>query len=306
MPKVSVIIPTCNRAQFLRAAIESVRTQTFQDFEIIVVDDASTDETPETVSTLADGRVRYFRQEIRRGQGATRNLGIMQAEGDYIALLDDDDEWLPTKIEKQVDLLDALPADVGLIYSGFVKVDASTNQKIAEITPKLRGNVFHSICEGNWIGTSTVLLRRRCVDGVGYFDEELASGEDYDMWIRISKTFSVDYIDEPLVLYRVHAESLSKNCEAIIRGVEALLRKHSPYFALNSKNYSRRYSNLGVNYCLSGDTKKGRRALSQAIRLYPFDARHYYDFFLSLLGPGIFRGLKGPRSGRFPLTPDRV
>src|SRR5678815_5471292 len=119
MPKVSVVIPTRNRAEFLRAAIQSVLNQTFQGFEIIVVDDASEDKTPEIVRTFTDTRMTYVRHDTNKGQGVTRNDGISRASGEFIALLDDDDEWLPGKLEKQIRVLDSSRSDVGLVYTGL-------------------------------------------------------------------------------------------------------------------------------------------------------------------------------------------
>jgi glycosyltransferase involved in cell wall biosynthesis len=293
MPQVSVIIPTCNRALFLRAAIESVLNQTFQDFEIIVVDDASNDETAETVRSLADGRIRYLRHERKKGQGATRNAGIRDARGEYIALLDDDDEWLPTKLQKQVALLDALPNQVGLIYTGFFRIDASSKRVLSEVLPKERGNVFHALCRGNWIGTcSTVLLRRSCFDNAGLFDEDLASGADYDLWLRISKEFEVDFINEPLVFYNVHNNRISTNYESLTSGLEAQLRKHDTALARNKRTHSERYLSLGVLYCYQGQLVKGRQAFLKAIRLFPFELRNYFNLCLSLLGVSNFKKIK--------------
>ncbi len=297
MPRVSVVIPTCNRAPLLRAAIDSVLGQTFRDFEIIVVDDASSDETPAMMRALANDRIRYLRQDSKKGQGATRNAGLRAARGSYVALLDDDDEWLPEKLQKQVDLLDTRPAGVGLVYTGFRKIDASSNRMIAEVRPRERGEVFDALARGNWIGTcSTVMLRRICFARAGYFDENLASGADYDMWVRVAKHFQVDCIEEPLVLYRVHGERISTNFQSITEGLEAQIAKHAGYFARDRKNYSRRYLNLGVSYCLGGNAKKGRQALRSAIRLNPLEIRHYYNFLLSLLGTTNFRRMKR-RSG---------
>jgi glycosyltransferase involved in cell wall biosynthesis len=293
MPKVSVIIPTCNRAQFLRSAIESVRKQTFQDFEIIVVDDASNDETPEVVRSFADGRVRYLRRESKRGQGATRNDGIREARGEYIALLDDDDEWLPTKLQKQVALLGALPNEVGLIYTGFFRIDASSKRVLSEVTPTERGKVFHALGRGNWIGTcSTVLLRRSCFDKAGLFDEDLASGADYDMWLRIAKEFEVDFINEQLVFYNVHNNRISTNYESLASGLEAQLRKHNSVLARDRRRYSERYLSLGIFYCYQGQVMKGRQAFFKAIRLFPLEPRNYFNLCLSLLGGRNFKKIK--------------
>ncbi|MPZ76518.1 MAG: glycosyltransferase [Deltaproteobacteria bacterium] len=298
MPKVSVVIPTCNRAHFLHAAIESVLKQTFQDFEVIVVDDASTDETADVVRGFSDARIRYLRHETNKGQGATRNDGIKQAAGDYVALLDDDDEWLAEKLGRQVALLENSSPNVGLIYSGFCQIDASTKRVVGHVIPEKRGQAIEDLRLKNWIGTcSTVLVRRVCFEKVGLFDEKLASAADYDMWIRVAKNYEIDYVPELLVFYTVHGNRISTNHESLIRGLEGLLKKHAPYFALNSKNYGRRYSSLGTNYCFNGNTKKGRKAFLQAIKLYPFELRHYYNLCLSLLGANKFRRLKAIRRG---------
>jgi glycosyltransferase involved in cell wall biosynthesis len=292
-PKVSVIIPTCNRAQFLRAAVESVLNQTFQDFEIIVVDDASSDETPQAARSFADGRVRYLRQEPKKGQGAARNAGIRAARGEYIALLDDDDEWLPTKLRKQVALLRALPDEVGLIYTGYYRIDAASKRVLAEVMPTERGKVYDALGRGNWIGTcSTVLLRRRCLNKAGLFDEDLASGADYDMWLRVAREFEVDFIDEPLVRYSVHDRRISTNYDSLAQGLEAQLRKHHAVLARHKKTCSERYLWLGVIYCYQGRVAQGRRAFFQAIRMFPLEPRNYFNLCLSWLGASNFKKIK--------------
>ena len=293
MRKISVVIPTCNRAHFLQAAIQSVLNQTFQDFEIIIVDDASEDGTEQVIRSFDDSRIRSIRHESNRGQGATRNAGVRQASGEYVALLDDDDEWLPQKLEKQTVLLDKAPARVGLVYTGFWKIDAGTGRLIASAIPEKRGYVFNDMCADNWIGTcSTVLLRRRCFETTGLFDEGLTAGADYDMWLRISKEYDIEYIREPLVVYRVHGDRISTNCDSLIRGREELLRKHGSIFAMKPKNYSKLYLFLGVQYCNNNNVKKARESFLKAIKIYPFEIRHYFNLCLSLLGAKNFTKLK--------------
>ena len=132
MGGVSVIIPTYNRAACLKLALASVLNQTYQNFEIIVVDDASTDGTADVVRGFADARITYVRHDVNRGKvgagAAARNSGIARAQGTYIAFLDDDDEWLPEKLARQVAVLDRGPRSVGAIYTGFVKIDQATGQ----------------------------------------------------------------------------------------------------------------------------------------------------------------------------------
>jgi glycosyltransferase involved in cell wall biosynthesis len=293
MPKVSVVIPTNNRAPFLKAAIQSVLNQTFQDFEIIVVDDASRDPTPEVVRSFSDARIQYIRHETAKGQGVTRNDGINQASGEYIALLDDDDEWLPQKLRKQVSLLDRSPPDVGMVYSGFYKVDASCKRVITEVIPEKRGYVHVELCADNLIGTcSTVLIRKTCFATTNLFDENLAAGADWDMWLRISEQFEIDYVREPLVLYRVHANRISTNDQLLIQGIEAQLAKYEPFYRKNKKIYCRRYLSLGVKYCYQGNLVKGRQAFLKAIRLYPIEVRSYYNLCLSFLGSYNFTKVK--------------
>jgi glycosyltransferase involved in cell wall biosynthesis len=300
MPKVSVVIPTHNRASFLRAAINSVLNQTFQDFEILIVDDASKDQTPELIRSFMDPRIKYIRHHTNKGQGVTRNDGIRRTSGEFIALLDDDDEWLPHKLEKQVRLLESSPSDVGLIYTGLYTMDASNKQVLNVVSPEQRGYALEQLWLRNFIGTcSSVLIRRIVFDKVELFDEKLAAKADYDLWIRIAEEFAIDYIREPLVLFRtLHENRISTNCASVIQGMEAQLAKHGRSFARNNRCYGYYHFILGLNYCLAGNLTVGRRAFVRAIRLYPFSIRPYYYLFLSLIGMDTVRKWKELRQTR--------
>src|SRR5438067_9202421 len=193
MPKASVIIPTYNRAEFLRLAIISILNQTFQNFEIIVIDDAAQDYTREVVNSLSDKRIRYIRHEENKGVSAARNTGVANSKGGYIAFLDDDDEWFPEKLQKQFDLLEACPPTTGVVYTGILVVEESSRKILAKHFPKRRGNVFEEILTQNRIAqTSTFFLRKECFEKAGLFDESLDFGEDHDMWLRISKEFQFE------------------------------------------------------------------------------------------------------------------
>jgi glycosyltransferase involved in cell wall biosynthesis len=300
MPKVSVVIPTHNRALFLRAAIQSVLNQTFQDFEIVVVDDASEDHTSAVIRSFGDSRIQYIRHETNKGQGVTRNDGISRALGEYIALLDDDDEWLPAKLEKQVHLLDNRPSKVGLVYTGLYRIDASSRRVIYTVHPEKRGYAFEELCRKNWIGTcSSVLIRKACFDKTGLFDEALASKADYDMWLRIAKEFDIEYIREPLVLYIAHDDTISTNYDSLIQGTEAQLGKYGSLFARDNRGNSDRYFALGIYYCHIGNKQKGKEALLKAIRLYPFAVRPYFYLCLVLLGTDNVKKWKQHRDNYF-------
>jgi glycosyltransferase involved in cell wall biosynthesis len=297
MPKISVIIPTYNRAEFVQSAIQSVLGQTFQDFEILVVDEISqalysNDNTRDAVNSFGDRRVKYLRIE-RKGVSPARNLGITNSNGKYIAFLDDDDEWLPQKLKLQVDLLENSRSVIGGVYTGLVVVDRSTGLILRRVVPKKRGNLLDDLCIENCVGTaSTVLLRRECLQKVGVFDEGIVFGEDYDLWIRISREFHFECIEEPLVRYSVHMNNSLSNHEKRISGIEALIKKYGPWFASNRKYHSHRYLSLGVAYCYNGNLTKGREALIKAIKIYPYQPRHYFNFGLSLLGAESFKKIK--------------
>jgi len=296
MPKVSVVIPTHNRAEFVKAAIQSVLNQTYQDFEIIVVDDASKDATAEAVNSFQDGRIQYVRHETNKGEAGARNTGVMNAIGQFVAFLDDDDEWLPEKLEKQVNLFRGSSPIIGVVYTGVIEIEASTGRIIGQRIPVKRGDIFKDLATNNWIGApSSVLLKRECFNKVGLFDENIDYGLDYDMWIRISKKFHFEYIEEPLVKYHVHENKLSTKYAHMISGYEAQFRKNGSLFALDSKAYSQYYSDLGVLYGCTGNIAKARGAFVKAIRIYPFQIRPYRNLCLSLLGAGIFNRLRHTR-----------
>jgi glycosyltransferase involved in cell wall biosynthesis len=294
-PDVSVIIPTYNRTGFLKAAVASALAQTLQDFEIIVVDDASQDDTEKMLRQFKDSRITLIRHEINQGVAAARNTGVMNSKGKYIAFLDDDDEWLPNKINRQIELLEISPKIVGAVYSGWTGVDAASERILYQRTPTHRGEIFTVMLLQGWLApTSSFLVRKECFEKAGLFDLEFDYGEDFDMWLRIARTFQFDYIEEPLVRYSVpHKKpSLSANYKLMIRGTEAQLRKYIDTLALNRKNHSRCYLNLGVLYCYNGDVRKGRENFLKGMSLYPFEPRHYFNFGMSLLGSNNFKRLK--------------
>jgi glycosyltransferase involved in cell wall biosynthesis len=296
VPAVTVIIPTYNRADLLPIAVRSVLGQTFQDFEILIVDDGSTDDTPATCRQFTDSRVRYIRHSSNKGIAAGRNTGVRNAQGRLIAFLDDDDEWLPSKLQQQVDVLCNSSRSVGAVYTAFEMVDKDTLRTLGVIRPAKSGHILHELCMKNWIGTaSTVCLKRECFEEAGSFDEKVTFGEEYDMWIRVAHRYDFKYIDEPLVKYGVHPLRLSTNYEAMIGGLREQLAKHGRFFALDPVNHSRRFVNLGVLYCYTGNVSAARTAFRDAIRATPLAPKLYAYLALSMLGVHIFRWVHAPR-----------
>ena len=293
MPKVSVIIPTHNRAEFLRSAITSVLNQTFQDFEIIVIDDASNDHTREVIANFNNARIKVIHNQISKGAAGARNIGIVNTSCEYIAFLDDDDEWLPEKLQIQTCLLDNSPPKVGGVLTGY------TIEKMSERIVSTVNYAMIDLPKGNPIATSSILLRRECFEKCGLFDENMLTGSDYDMWIRISKKFSFKVIKNALVKYYIHENSLTFNYEKRARSLEILLEKHKDFFKSDYKGYSKQYLELGITYCYKGDIQKGRKALGTSIKINPFEMRNYFNFILSLLGVEKFKKLKEAKEKMF-------
>lgn len=226
-PLVSVIIPTYNRAGKLKRSIKSVLNQTYENFELIVVDDASKDDTETKVNSFDDSRIKYIKHDKNKGGGASRNTGIKLSEGKYIAFLDDDDIWLPIKLEKQIKKFSLLPNIFGAVYSYHYEIDDYTGHLKYFSGSRFRGDVYKRLLRG-WCAASTSLfvIRSECFENVGTFDERLESFQDYDLWIRLSKQYYFDYVPKPLVVRNIHSLSqLSKDPKKRKSGLKLFLQK---------------------------------------------------------------------------------
>jgi glycosyltransferase involved in cell wall biosynthesis len=287
MPKVDVIIPTYNRAEFLQAAIGSVLDQSLRDFTLLIVDDASADDTQAVVKAFDDQRIKYIRHTVNRGEAVARNTGLSTGNAEFVAFLDDDDEWFPEKLRLTVDLLENRPSKVGGVYTGLFIVDRSSGIiqgcKLAE----RRGDIYLDMVSRNVLFTpSTVLLRRECFEKLGLFDESIPWMLDYDMWIRIAKEFHFECIKEPLVKYHVHKNRISNNASIRAKGLEAVLKKHRDFFSLDRKVHSRLYRDLGFAYGENKQFANAWKAGLTATKLHPFQARAYVDS-LKLIGLSV-------------------
>jgi len=295
MPIVSVIIPTHNRNGFLQSAIESVLNQTFQAFEIIVVDDASIDDVQSIVQGFHDRRIKYIRHEINKGEAGARNTGIMHSKGEFIAFLDDDDIWFPDKLELQMNVLENSHTHVGGIYSGFIAMECDKQISHTWI-PTSKGDIYQDLLVKNTIGTpSTLLIKRACIETAGVFDENLFYNVDHDFYLRIAKHFHFEYIAKPLVQYNIHENRLSNNPEVVAKGFEAMSRKYQGElgkYRKGRKYLARGFLSVGVGFCYKGDKTKGFEAIMKSIRLYPFEPRAYFNLGLSLLGTSNFIKIK--------------
>lgn len=227
-PKVSVIIPTFNRAGTLERALKSILRQTFQDFEIIVVDDHSRDNTGDLVREINDPRIFYICHDVNKGGAVARNTGIKQARGEYIAFLDSDDEWLPGKLELQLDLFERSSEDIGVIYTGFFNVDLG-GHPLSVFSPHLKGDLSLELLKGNGIMTlSTVMVRRRLISEVEGFDATLPSCQDWDFYLQLSKICKFDFVGTPLAnyFYEKTGEQITNNVGSVLKGHRIIFEKY--------------------------------------------------------------------------------
>jgi glycosyltransferase involved in cell wall biosynthesis len=201
---VSVVIPTYNTSNFLIKAIQSVINQTYKNWELIIVDDGSTDQTRQIVEEFQkkDSRIKYFFQN-NKGQGAARNLGIKNTSGNYIAFLDSDDEFFENKLERVISYFEK-DKNIGFIYTDAIIIgDYLYKKRMSEIVTPYSGKIYTKLLFNNFITTSTVVVKREVLQNCGLFDESnlLRNFEDYDLWLRIAKKYKIEYIPEVLVKY---------------------------------------------------------------------------------------------------------
>lgn len=217
-PLVSIVMPIYNTEPFLPEAVESVLSQTYTSWELLLVNDESPGGACAIAARFTDPRIRYL-EHPNAGPAATRNRGIRESKGDFIAFLDSDDAWLPDKLEKQMPLF-YRDAAVGVVYSQRTTIDEEGRAVTTGYRPRLYGGmVLDRLYVDNFVCMSSVVMRRAVCDRVGLIDESLRMSEDFDYWLRVACFFPFAYVDEPLVRYRVHTGQVSKKTDVRIRTV---------------------------------------------------------------------------------------
>lgn len=283
-PTVSAIITTYNRPDLLPRAIDSVLTQTFEDLECLVVDDCSPDdETAKVIESVEDSRIKYIRHDENQGLSAARNTGIEQAEGKYIAFLDDDDEWLPNKIERQVDLFNNLSDEYAVVYCWMDYYSDSRSEIIEKYRPMLNGYIFPSTLDGQPIGSgSTLLVRKTAAEEYGGFDESLPRGVDGDFIRRVSQEYKVDYVPEALVRYYIehgHERITRDDTEGIrnrINGLQTKLAKFDTALEVHPKRAANIYGDLAFQHGLLGEWNQSRKYYQKALATAPLSRKPYF------------------------------
>ena len=240
---VSIILPTYNRAHRVGKAIESVLAQTYTDFELLVIDDGSTDETEQVVTGYMDKRVHYYRMEENGGQSKARNCGIQLAQYDYLAFEDSDDLWRPGKLEIQMETMQGAGQDVGMVYHKF-RYDLGEGRGMVlpdENIPveKKSGDIYKQLLWDNLVGMPTMLLKKECVNVVGGLDEKLKCLEDYDFALRIAQKYKAIFINEIYLdaTYSISGVSGGDTGQYLIASCLLLAKYKEDYLATDTFNH---------------------------------------------------------------------
>lgn len=271
-PEVTVIIPAFNSGETIEKAVRSVLKQTFQDFEVIVVNDASTDNTEEILKNIKEERIRSIRHEVNQGTAAARNSGIAVARGKYIAFLGSDDEWLPGKLKKQMEVFRNAPAEVGIVYTDMWRFTG--NEKRYFHSPKIMPEhkiIYERALDFGIIdiGDGTALIRKEAFDRVGRYDERLRRYVDLEIFIRLSKHYYFYHIPEPLVNYFDTEKCAFANLKTLIAARKLILEKYYEDIKKDNRVLAKHYLGISAVLTMNGETEEGKSYFAKASELFP-------------------------------------
>lgn len=290
MPRVSVVITCYNYGQYLMESINSVLDQTYHDFEVIVINDGSTDNTSELMDKFSSNdTVRYICQQ-NQGQPKAKNRGIHESSGEFIAFLDADDIWLSTKLERQMRLFD--DTDVGVVYSGISLIDSDGKGITGAEYFLRRGNILDYIFIDNFVCFSSSVVRKLLLEEVGAFDESIPMGIDYDLWVRLAARCKFDFVDDRLVKYRTGHANLSKNKMQRYECALKIMNKalNDPLIKSKFSWYVPRlawadtWSNMATYLIASGNHKDAWRYFGKATLMLPVYPRLWKRMIKCIIG----------------------
>lgn len=303
---VSVVIPTYNRARTIRRAVMSVLSQSYENLELLVVDDASVDETVDILQSINDPRLRILKQARNGGASAARAAGIAAAQGELIAFQDSDDYWLPDKLESQMRALAELPDDYVAVFHCMIIYGCDVEsgktrfgERRAFCEPKpgrilADGDMSEAFLWGNFMGPPTVLLKKAAYHAAGGFDRRLRNHNDWDFHIRLSRIGKIKYIDRPLMIVYNSADGISKITRASAYSTVMILGKIKR-IAPETKALAVVALQVHRHLMLNGKPKLARRYLRKAISVTPTNPKLYLRYLLNLL-PGFYLRLMQSRA----------
>jgi glycosyltransferase involved in cell wall biosynthesis len=265
---VSVVIPTHNRPHLLTRTVNSVLAQTIREIEVVIVDDCS--DVPAESQLPEDSRIHHLRHLTNKGGSAARNTGIAAAKGKYVALVDDDDTWHPTKLEKQVEALRKAPA------AGFCYTWASLFQGeevVHNWNHLANGSVLEEMLQSNFICSATPLIRRDVFDAVGSFDESFVSCQDWEMWVRIAAEFPFVCVKQDLATTYHHSGQRIGTSAQALRGYEQFIERFLPHLESRPAILARHLEFIGYEHYKQGNLLAANEYLSRALSANPFTLR---------------------------------
>ncbi|WP_031210525.1 MULTISPECIES: glycosyltransferase [unclassified Marinobacter] len=274
-PLITIITPTYNRADFILQAVESVMGQTYGNFEFLIVDDGSTDNTVELLEPyLKDERVRLFQQE-NQGQSVARNRGIAEARGQFICFLDSDNAWVRTKLEISLKAFEEHP-EVDIVYGDFITIDGEGHEHGVNRMARYSGRITPQLLRDNFVSMNTTMTRKRCFDEMGGFDSADRLAEDYGLWLRFSTRYQFLYVPVVLGYYRVMENQISSDKESRFRANEQLVQSFLKAFP---SAVTRGEARRGLSYFFirkgryeysSGQRRQAIRSLLRSLSKDPF------------------------------------
>ena len=295
---VSVIIPTYKRSDFLVRAIYSVVNQTYKNVEIIVVDDNTEGDNfriatkKRIFNDFAKLPIKYIEHEYNKGLPAARNTGIKAATGDLIAFLDDDDEWLPLKLEKQVELLTSLPENYGLVSCGWNLIHSVGNYK-KEVYPNFRGDLSKVLAVNHFSPPSMILVKKPFLELVQGFDEDFRWRQDVELYFRLSNYCLFEFVEECLVNYYYHEGSMSTNYEQKLKAVDLFIKKHGAKLVANRLPWSEIHERKGDLAASFGRIGVSTTAFITAYASRPTRIQILVKLILSLFGARFYKMFRG-------------
>lgn len=287
-PRVSVVIPTYNRASTLKRAIQSVLSQSFTDLELLVVDDASTDATADVIKNFSDPRLRYLPSRERLGVSRARNLGINNAQGELVAFQDSDDEWRVEKLARQVSAYDAGGSDIVLVVCGDLVMNqysmsylgVASDDAVVDVTAMTVLRIPPCPC---WMASKSALIK------TGGFDDQLNCFEDWELSLRLSEHGRVLMVNEPYTLRQKTPNSLFSTEKNYIPNLKRILGRHQQRLRQHPVAWTQYCNLLGQTECQYGSCREGRSWFWQALAARPLALRTWANIGFSLLGSAMFR-----------------
>jgi glycosyltransferase involved in cell wall biosynthesis len=302
-PLVSIIVPTYNSARYVSEAVESALKQDYSPIEVIVINDGSNDNTKDVLEPYL-GRIIYIYKE-NGGPASARNVGIKQAQGEYIAFLDSDDTWLPYKLEKQIALFKQ-DESIGLVHSHCISFKKDISEILQQREEKNNGSfsayVFPKLFWRNFIVNSSVVIKKECFQTIDLFDEResFISVEDYDLWLRISMEYKIGYIKETLVGYRKHTKGISKEVDRFYQNQREVIGKAVLSYpdiekstgVSKQRRFAKLYLDYGLDLLEQEKLREAGEKFSISLKYYPFNLRSLRSYIKCLFPGKLFKILK--------------